>query len=571
VSEELSSGMSALRRRGFLGLGLLAGGTALGALAAPSAAAAPGVPGPTTGGGSTLPPGLNAFAQNDLNFNAQFAFGESGYGASEVGEVAATVDVINGPGGFDPATTGASHQTFTDGFRALGDKLAQRAAAAAAAGHAATARASHLRAASYYNQALFFVLGTSRPADEEAVYQAMQAQWAAFVALSGTRWERVGITMANGTVMPAYFVAAPADVPAEGTGSTGRRPTVIVCNGSDAQFVDVYAYGLAAAVERGWNAIVFEGPGQGSLLFEHRIPFTPDWGSVITPIVDHLLTRPEVDPARIALTGWSFGGNLVVRAAAVEHRLAAVVADPAVLDMVAIYRQELPEVFGPGVADPNAVWQQEIIPYLNSPAGANTKFTFAKRSEIFSAGLLADARAGRVFTDVEAFIALLDSYKLTPQLCAAVTAPVLLIQYPNDSFFVGQLAQVKVLLTASPQVDSYTFQVSDGAEFHCAPMAPQFRNEVVYDWLSAVFAAAPVPPSPTPTTSAVRPSSSTPSTTAAVPTTPATPTTSSSLANTGAGGDPTSMALAGISMIGAGAATVATAAKLRKSSAGNHR
>jgi hypothetical protein len=43
---------------------------------------------------------------------------------------------------------------------------------------------------------------------------------------------------------------------------------------------------------------------------------------------DYALTRPESDPAKIALAGWSFGGFLAPRAASFEHRIAALVADP---------------------------------------------------------------------------------------------------------------------------------------------------------------------------------------------------------------------------------------------------
>ena len=42
----------------------------------------------------------------------------------------------------------------------------------------------------------------------------------------------------------------------------------------------------------------------------------PDWEAVITPVVDYALTRPDVDPARIALIGLSLGGYLAPRAAA---------------------------------------------------------------------------------------------------------------------------------------------------------------------------------------------------------------------------------------------------------------
>jgi hypothetical protein len=64
-------------------------------------------------------------------------------------------------------------------------------------------------------------------------------------------------------------------------------------------------------------------------LWWHR----PDWEQVITPVVDHALTRPDVDPARVALMGDSQGGYWVPRALGFEHRVAAGVADPGVWEV----------------------------------------------------------------------------------------------------------------------------------------------------------------------------------------------------------------------------------------------
>jgi len=44
--------------------------------------------------------------------------------------------------------------------------------------------------------------------------------------------------------------------------------------------------------------------------------------------VDVAVKLPGVDPEKIILVGWSFGGFLVARAAAFEPRAAAVIADP---------------------------------------------------------------------------------------------------------------------------------------------------------------------------------------------------------------------------------------------------
>lgn len=58
---------------------------------------------------------------------------------------------------------------------------------------------------------------------------------------------------------------------------------MILTNGSDGQNVDMWTYGVPAALDRGWNALVYDGPGQGQLLFVDQVVFTPTWEKVVTP------------------------------------------------------------------------------------------------------------------------------------------------------------------------------------------------------------------------------------------------------------------------------------------------
>jgi hypothetical protein len=214
----------------------------------------------------------------------------------------------------------------------------------------------------------------------------MQRCWDRASQLFDPPFERVRIPYGR-TWMPGYLLR-PDTRPI-------RRPTVIINKGSDAQNIDLYAYGGAAALERGYNALIFEGPGQGSMLFERQIPLRIDWEHVITPIVDYLRGRPDVDPRRIALTGWSLCGESVVRAAAFEHRLAAVVADPGVLDAWLGWPASMRALFRPGATKQqvNAEWRAGI-PHLD----AVDRFTLMKRVELYARQFLLAGRAGRVFT-----------------------------------------------------------------------------------------------------------------------------------------------------------------------------
>jgi hypothetical protein len=288
--------------------------------------------------------------------------------------------------------------------------------------------------------------------------------------------------------MPAYLAIAPGG---------GRKPTVIINNGSDAQLIDVYAYGAAAAIERGYNALIFEGPGQGSLLFEQNIPFTPYWQDVVTPLVDHLVAHPDVDAGRLALTGWSFGGLLVFRAAAYEHRLAAVVGDPGYVDNLAPWQplsglvQEVTQ--GPLT---NAGWQtcfQQLPPHGATAVTANPrqlpsqpdmKFLVGKRGEIYSSQFHTLAATGKLNPDLVGLFAAIGQFNADATLLAGVRSHVLIAQYEGDSFFdATQTQQLDAQLTNAASRQTRVFTAAEGAQEHCAPLAPQVRNEAVFDWL----------------------------------------------------------------------------------------
>jgi dienelactone hydrolase len=432
-----------------------------------SAAVALGAAGAAGGLGkaaaATQPP-FQLFAQPDLNFETLFTLGSAGYGCSEVGEIVTVVNRIN--------AAGASYQAYYDNFMNMARDVDALAGRELAAGHTASARSACLRAASYYDACLFFVLGTTSHAYEAGVYAAMQRCWNRATQLFDPPFERVRIPYGR-TWMPGYLLRPDT--------RRIRRPTVILNNGSDAQNIDLYAFGGAAALERGYNALIFEGPGQGSMLFEREIPLRVDWEHVVTPIVDYLQARPDVDPRRIAITGWSLCGESVIRAAAFEHRLAAVVADPGVLDAWLAWPTSIRSLFTPGATreQVNAEWRASI-PHLD----AMDRFTLMKRAELYARQFLLAGRAGRVFTDLWLLGMILMRLNVS-KVAPLVTSPTLITEYEQDNFGTGQAKPVYKLLR-SPKAYHY-FTSAHGTEYHDAPMAPQTRNQVVFDWLDSIL------------------------------------------------------------------------------------
>jgi dienelactone hydrolase len=483
-----------------MGWGTVAGAGVALAGAAPAWATSPGF---SSAKAAASPPGLAPFPnQEDLNFQTLFAYGETAYGAGEIGEVASTVALIQADIDAGGASIIPSYESYVTRFEALGKRIGDAADKEMAAGRRISARAKYLRSASYYNAALFFVLGTTTPGREGEVYRTMQAKWAAAAALLEPKFERIeiaakirfpnpagtGAPITRSITIPAYYARA--------TGS-GPKPTIIINNGSDAQLIDVYCYGAASALERGYNALIFEGPGQGSLLFEHNVPFTPYWQDVVTPLVDYLVDQPEVDPDNLALTGWSFGGVLVMRAAAFEHRLKAVVGDPGYVDNSLAWTRlitSLKDDFG-GITNEAFTKLFAAIPKYGAPTSqVALTFLLNKRGEIYSADYHTSALTGARFTDVPGLLAHVATYTAAPSLLAKVKAHILIDSYEDDVFFpLSQSDALKAGLTGAASVKQHTFLRTEGAEYHCAPMAPQLRNEVVFDWLDEIFAGPKLP------------------------------------------------------------------------------
>jgi hypothetical protein len=217
-----------LSRRGLIG----------GALAVGAAGALVGVPGAVAAKAKPEKRAATVFFKEEaLNFQMLFALGGAGYGASEVGEVLATFDRIH--------AKGDTYRSTYEEFLRLGRATRNRADKEHASGRTVSARSSYLRAAMYLDQALFFVLASGTPTRrrEGVVYSEMEAAFAKAAGLFQPRFEPVRIPWEGGTI-PGWFLSP---------GGKGARPTVILNNGSDAQNIDMYVYGGAAARRR-WSA-----------------------------------------------------------------------------------------------------------------------------------------------------------------------------------------------------------------------------------------------------------------------------------------------------------------------------
>lgn len=406
-----------------------------------------------------------------FDFEARCAIGRAALGVGDVGLALATLDRIGdhrSPHGLDQAEPGSSAggepEAWFDEWSATARDLAARADAAVGAGHLQTAGWAYLAAADYFAVALGAVDGLADQSVLTPTFAEHRRCWDGWIDASAGAHVRVEIPYQD-TTLPGWLLRPDA--------SGARRPTLVMTNGSDGSLPALVASGATDALARGWNAFLYDGPGQQSMLFERGVPFRPDWEAVLTPVVDALVLRDDVDADALVGYGISQAGYWLPRALAFEHRLVAAVADPGVMDVSTSWLGHLPaELIGLLRSGDKATFNGYMEQMGSDPDAART-FRFRARPY----GLAEDPFG--VFTEVMA-------YNLAG-VVGQIRTPLLLTDPQDEQFWPGQSRQLFDALTGEKQV--VPFAADQGANWHCQPLGRQLTNKLMLDWLADRLAA----------------------------------------------------------------------------------
>jgi hypothetical protein len=389
------------------------------------------------------------FKDESFNFQTEVTLGATYHQAADVGEVLATVERIRN----------GQAQSWVDEWSATADRLAGEATASAETGRSHSAARQFLRVSTYYSVASSAADGTGDPTLFARLWEKHRAAWDRFVDLTDLQIEQIEISY-EGTTLPGYFFrSGPAGEP---------RRTLIYNNGSDGPVTGAWVQGVADALDRGWNAVTFDGPGQNAALIRQHLTFRPDWEKVITPVVDHLLTRKDVDAGKIALLGVSQAGYWVTRSVAFEHRIAAAVVDPGVIDVSTTMYGQIPHFLARMIdAGEQEKFDKDIELALRfSPS---TRSMMAFRMRPYGA------------TSAYQFFAAARAYTLTDEVIGQITCPVLVTDPDNEQFWPGQSQRLYDKLPAGKMLIRFTEE--EGADSHCEPAANGIRGERIFDWL----------------------------------------------------------------------------------------
>lgn len=392
------------------------------------------------------------FKEEDLNFLALIVLGSTAYQAADVGEVLSTLSRVHP---HRPATWVSSWVDTAKRVRSGAEQSAER-------GHHLSAARAYLRASMYFSMATYKADAVGSGPGFAELWEEHRRCWDGFCEHNRPVGEPMEIAFEDTTLPGWFFRAGPEAVP-------GR--TLIFNNGSDGPNPSAWVQGVAPALERGWNAVVFDGPGQNAALVRQAMSFRPDWEVVITAVVDHLAGRPEVDPGRLALFGVSQAGYWVPRALAFEHRIAAAVVDPGVVDVSTVMWDQLPHSMAKlveagdqahfdrnmAISERMSKRMRDMLTLRFRPYGTDSAFEVYRRVRQFA---------------------------LTDAMIADITCPVLVADPEGEQFWPGQPRRLYDKLPGAKA--RVAFSAVEGADWHCEPVANALRAERFFDWLDEI-------------------------------------------------------------------------------------
>jgi pimeloyl-ACP methyl ester carboxylesterase len=350
-------------------------------------------------------------------------------------------------------------------WKATADRVHERAKYSQEHGDKVSAREAFLRASAYYRNAEFY--RREDPVNDPHVRELFGLSRDTFVKagkLLDGPFEEISIPYGKDT-LPGYLLLV--------DDSGKPRPTIIYTNGFDSTTEEGYFVIGAPALRRGFNVILYDGPGTGRMIREKRVPYRPDWEAVLGPVMDYAEKRSEIDKSKIVLFGYSMGGYLCARTAAFDHRPAAIVLDDGVTSFFATY-PPLPKFLVEWIMSGR---DEQAIPVLEWIKQNDTYARWALRNGPWVYGTSSEPE----------YIRKSEQFSLTTNHMHKIKCPALILEGENDIVFKGQPSKLASEMRAPHK--HVVMRNSDGAGEHCHMGAMRLLHQTIFDWLHVTLAS----------------------------------------------------------------------------------
>jgi len=250
------------------------------------------------------------FKDNEMEFSLALILGATMNSGCEIGEAFFTAGRI----------TEGDAVSWQKEWIEMAKRVEARGDRSLARGHNVSAQGQYMRASYYYRAALISMLPTDRHFKETALKSRSLLKKAGQLLDPPLEYFEI---LFEKSVLPGYFRRA--------YGDSRKHKTLIMIGGGETFAEDLVFYIARQAYERGYNFLTVDLPGQGLLPLEGKF-FRADVEVPMKAVVDYALTRTEVNPNRLSMSGISGGGGFVPRSAQFDNRIKAIVMNSAVVD-----------------------------------------------------------------------------------------------------------------------------------------------------------------------------------------------------------------------------------------------
>ena len=394
------------------------------------------------------------FKDQTYHFQTLRALSDEPYGGSDTEEVLETVKHIRSGDaqGWYKAWSATAERTLA---------LAERTQDPQSRGGA------FLRAHTYFRTAEFLL----PPSDSKRII-ATQKNMSAFytgLATLGIKYEHMEAPYGKGYHLPMNYYPAEAQ---------NRKKTLLVFHGGyDSTLEELYFVLVKDAHDHGYDVLTFDGPGQGLVLRQQKLPFTYEWEKPTGAVMDTFLAH-HARPQKMVLIGMSMGGYLAPRAAAFDSRFDGVVAYDVFFDLGAVGKRYVPKM---------AFWMRDhgmtglVDTLINWKASRAPGVRWALDNGMWTLG------KEHPLDVIDEF----QKYTLAG-VAQRIKCDVLILAGTEDHFVpVEQVKSFQDALTSARSVTTKVYDRESGGAEHCQLGAHTLWHADLFDWLSEKFENRP--------------------------------------------------------------------------------
>jgi hypothetical protein len=253
--------------------------------------------------------------------------------------------------------------------------------------------------------------------------------------------------------------------------SNAPKPTLYLHNGGETHAEDHYFMYAQAAIDRGYNCLILDGPWDPCGRFYAPDATYKNFGKdeiagFWRAVTDMLIARSDVDASRLVLAGESYGGAKTMFHASIDDRYAAVVANSPIYS--------IPELFKHAHKSLPVYW--EVTPEASNNLVNKIPF-------------FAQVTLKRViwFHGFDSLVDWIPNADFLHVDCKKITSAFLCMYAESEDAELKRQAEYALENVSSKVKGKLVGTLADGADLHCQINNLARAQQLMFDWLDEIL------------------------------------------------------------------------------------